>query len=88
MTYIPHTFGGLLASALHLLSLLIFVHVIVSWLINFRKLSPYNGFVRGLNKIVNPILDPVRRALPPSKMGGMDLSPLIAIVVITSSSAS
>ena len=63
--------------------LLIFVEVIVANFMAFgRGLSPYHPFVRNLRRIVNPILDPFRRLIPPSRTGGWDLSPALVMLVL------
>jgi YggT family protein len=62
----------------------ILAHVIMSWLINFQVLNlrqPQVAQIWGLlNRILEPIYRPIRRMLPP--MGGLDLAPLIAIIVL------
>ena len=76
------TFMDLAADALNLLALLILIEVIVSWIIYLGKMSPYHPFVRVLRQVVNPILDPVRRMIPPSMTGGWDISPMIVIMLL------
>lgn len=49
---------------------------ILSWFVR----DPSNPFMRLLIDVTEPILGPIRRALPQSWM--IDLSPLIAILVI------
>ena len=49
---------------------------IISWV----NPDPYNPIVRFLHQATEPILSRVRRILP--YMGGLDLSPLIVILVI------
>ncbi len=81
--FIPNSPTGFLVLAVNVVILLIIIEAIVSNVIAFGgKLSPYNPFVRNLRKIVNPILDPVRKMLPPRKTGGWDLSPMIVIVLL------
>ncbi len=58
------------------LYILILVRILISWL----PVSPWNPLVRILRRIVDPILRPFRRLLP--SLGGIDLSPLVAILVI------
>ena len=76
-------------SILQILSLLldiawfiIIAHVIMSWLISFQVLNPYQPLVsniwNGLNRLLEPVYRPLRRLLP--NMGGLDLAPLIALV--------
>jgi len=35
-----------------------------------------------LRQVTEPVLSPVRRLLPPWKTGGLDLSPVIVLIVI------
>src|SRR5579862_3796640 len=69
---------------LQVLSLLILIEVILSWamMLGARGISPYHPWVRTLRRITNPILEPFRRLVPPYKLGGFDISPLLAIIVI------
>jgi YggT family protein len=72
----------ILADLLQVVFLLIIVEVIVSWGIMFGSISPYKPWVRTLRKITDPILEPFRKLVPPQKLRGFDVSPLIAIVLI------
>ena len=60
----------------------ILAHVIMSWLINFQVLNLHQQFVAqiwyGLNRILEPLYGPIRRALP--QMGGIDLAPLVVLI--------
>ena len=69
---------------LNFISLLITLYVyiiiagaIMSWLIAFNVVNPYNQFVRsiwqGLNALTEPVLRPIRRWMP--DLGGIDISP-------------
>jgi YggT family protein len=57
--------------------LIIIGRVILSYLPN---VSPYNPVARFLHQATEPVLAPVRQMLPP--MQGIDLSPLIVLVVL------
>lgn len=58
---------------------LIIASVILSWLVAFNVINPYNQFVRslwqGLNALTEPLLRPIRRMLP--NMSGLDISPMV-----------
>ena len=58
--------------------------VILSWLMAFNVINPYNPFVRSLYQAVNavtePLLRPIRRILP--DLGGIDLSPVVLILLL------
>lgn len=62
----------------------IIAHVIMSWLINFQVLNLQQQFVAqiwyGLNRVLEPIYTPIRRALP--QMQGIDLAPLVVLLSI------
>ena len=77
----------LLAFISYLLTLYIYVlfaTVIMSWLIAFNVVNPRNQFVgivaQFLYRITEPVLRPIRNLLP--NLGGIDISPLIVILVI------
>ncbi len=63
---------GLLAN---LLIILIFIWVILSWI-----LSPYHPLREALDRIVEPMLAPIRRVIP--SVGMIDLSPMILMILI------
>lgn len=59
----------------NLLSVLILVWVIVSWV-----LSPYHPLREALDRIVEPMLAPIRRVIP--MVGMVDFSPMILVILI------
>jgi YggT family protein len=69
---------------LNLYTYIIIAAVIVSWLVGFGVINTYNQIarviVRALHALTEPVFGPIRRILPP--MGGLDLSPLIALLLI------
>ena len=69
---------------LQLLVWLVIANALVSWLIAFDILNMRNrtayAIVRGLDRVVSPFLRPFRRFIPP--LGGMDITPVILIVLI------
>ncbi len=58
-----------------LLTILIILWVIVSWI-----LPPYHPLREALDRVVDPMLAPIRRVMPATGM--IDLSPMILIIVI------
>lgn len=54
----------------------IIVMVVVSWI----QPGSYNPIVALINQIIHPIMEPVRRRIPP--LGGLDLSPMVVIILI------
>ncbi|MGE4371360.1 MAG: YggT family protein [Xanthobacter sp.] len=63
---------------------LLIAAAILSWLIAFNVVNPYNKFVSNvgefLYRITEPVLEPVRSILP--NLGGLDLSPMAVILII------
>ena len=58
-----------------LLVLLVILSVILSYF-----MDPYHPVRRGVDNIVEPLLAPIRRFIPP--LGMIDISPLILILLI------
>ncbi len=78
----PLTFTSLLAHAIDILQLLILLDVIFSWVVVLGKMSSYHPIPRTLRSIVSPILTPVRKLIPADKTGGMDISPIVVILLL------
>jgi YggT family protein len=55
--------------------------IIIRALISWVNPDPYNPVVQLLYKVTEPILNPIRR-LVPARSIGIDLSPLIVILII------
>lgn len=58
-----------------ILSILIILHVILSY-----ALSPYHPVREALDRVVEPMLWPIRRYMP--NMGGLDFSPIVLLLII------
>ena len=56
--------------------------VIIAAVISWVSPDPRNPIVQFLYRATEPILRPFRRLLPPSRTGGIDLSPILVILVI------
>jgi YggT family protein len=63
---------------------LLIASAILSWLIAFNVVNTRNQFVSAiaefLYRITEPVLGPIRRALP--SLGGLDISPIVLILII------
>ena len=57
------------------LVLIVFLSAILSYF-----MDPYHPVRRGVDNLVQPLLDPIRRIIPP--VGGLDFSPLVLILLI------
>lgn len=56
-------------------SVLLFVYALISWIPDLR-----GPWVRYLAAIIEPVLAPIRRIIPP--LGGLDMAFLVLIIVI------
>ncbi|MBY0532348.1 MAG: YggT family protein [Xanthobacteraceae bacterium] len=57
---------------------------VLSWLVAFNVVNPYNNVVRtisgALYQLTEPVLRPIRNVLP--NLGGLDISPVIVILIL------
>jgi YggT family protein len=77
----------LIADLLELFLFVLFVYSILSWVIAAGRLaydSPVRKIQKVLSAICEPVLRPVRRLLPPVRVGGvgLDLSVMIVFLVV------
>lgn len=56
--------------------------IIIRALLSWVNPDPYNPIVQVLTRVTEPVLRPLRKLVPPFRTGGVDLSPLIAILII------
>ena len=77
---------GPLQLILSVVYFMMIIHIIMSWLINFQVLNLHQPFVAqiwiGLNKLLEPIYQPIRRILPDTRP--MDLAPLVGFIIVIS----
>ncbi|HEX6476169.1 MAG TPA: YggT family protein [Acidimicrobiales bacterium] len=74
---------GIIAWILQAYVIVIFARVILSWF-PITPGTPLASVARVLYAVTEPVLGPIRRVLPPMRMGGMglDLSPIIVLIGI------
>jgi YggT family protein len=74
----------LIYKILDIYSWIIIASAILSWLVAFGVINMRNQFIRVvvdfLYRITEPVLRPIRRVLP--NLGGIDISPVIALLLI------
>ena len=77
---------GPIRLVLDIVFFIMIVHIIMSWLISFQVLNLHQQLVSqiwfGLNRLLEPIYNPIRRILPDTRP--LDLAPLVAFVIIIS----
>jgi len=74
-------FMAALAEVIDIVLTLYMYVIIIRALISWVNPDPYNTIVQILYKMTEPVLAPLRRLVPPWKLG-IDFSPLIAILII------
>ena len=76
---------GFISSLITLYIYIIIAGAVMSWLIAFNVVNPYNQVVRSiwqaLNAMTEPLLRPIRRWMP--DLGGIDISPVVLILACT-----
>lgn len=76
--------SNLLSEALGVYKFILIASVVLFWLIKYKIVDYRTDIVKSvwafLTKITEPVLAPIRRALP--DMGGIDLSPIVVIIGI------
>ena len=83
--FVAGNFLTALASVLHLLLRVYIWVVIVRALISWVNPDPWNPIVQTLNRLTDPLLEPIRRwmfRMMGSRGIGIDLSPLLLIMAI------
>jgi YggT family protein len=77
-------FGNVILGVAKVLGVLLNIYmwvIIIRALISWVNPDPYNPIVQFLVKVTEPVLGPLRKLVPTWKLG-VDLSPLIAILII------
>ncbi|MBL4602564.1 MAG: YggT family protein [Emcibacteraceae bacterium] len=67
-----------------IISFLLLIYIVIGLLISFNVINSYNQFVNAvygsLYKLFEPILSPIRNALP--DLGGIDFSPIVVFFAL------
>lgn len=76
--------GDILADILGVYRIAVFAWIIMSWV----RISPGHPLARlqlFLDRIIYPVVLPLRRVIPPLRLGGMmlDLSPIVLLIGIS-----
>ncbi len=69
----------ILVQIINLIARILILVIIVDSVLSFF-MSPYHPIRETMDRIVNPMLAPIRRIVPP--ISGLDLSPMVLIIVI------
>ena len=75
---------GLIDAVIGIYIWIVIIQVVLSWLVAFRVINMQNQFVyavsNALYRLTEPVLGRIRRFLP--ELGGIDLSPVILILLL------
>ncbi len=77
--------SNLLAAAAQVMDVVLAAYywiIIVRALVSWVNPDPHNPIVQFLQTVTEPVLNPIRRKLPFSLRFGIDISPIIAILVL------
>ncbi len=77
-------FGNVILGVAKVLDIVLNIYmwvIIIRALISWVNPDPYNAIVQILSRVTEPVLRPIRKLVPPYKVG-IDFSPLIAILII------
>jgi YggT family protein len=72
-------FAGLLIQIIDFISRILIILVIIDVVLSYF-MSPYHPVKMTIGRIVEPLLAPIRRIIPPVQM--IDFSPIILIILI------
>ncbi len=78
-------FANLLSAAAGVLNIVLTVYywlILASALLSWVNPDPFNPIVQFLQKATEPVLNPIRRILPSHMRFGLDISPIIAFLLI------
>jgi YggT family protein len=68
----------LILTVLRIYSFIIIAAALITWV----QPNPYSPVVQFLRRVTEPVLRPIRSLVPPEKLGGLDISPMIALFLI------
>ncbi|HNB24828.1 MAG TPA: YggT family protein [Candidatus Melainabacteria bacterium] len=69
--------GAILSTVIEGYTFVIILWCLLSWFPNIRW---YDQPFKTLNMLVDPVLSPFRKLIPP--LGGIDISPMVAILIL------
>jgi YggT family protein len=73
----------LVTEVIGIYSIIVFANVILSWIVNLSGNATVRQLYWFTNRLVDPVLDPIRRVLRPMTGGlGIDISPLILLIFL------
>jgi YggT family protein len=71
-----------LLQAVHTIIFTYIILILISAVLSFIQIDPYNPIVLSINRLTQPTFQFVRQKLPFLVVGGIDLSPIVIIVAL------
>ncbi len=71
-------FARIIHGALTIYMMIVFFRVILSWI----RIPALDQLAAVFYHLTEPVMRPIRKFVPPNKMGGMDIAPIIVIFLI------
>ncbi|AGC49778.1 YggT family protein [Lawsonia intracellularis] len=78
-------FGNILLGIARVLDIILSLYfwiVIIAVLLTWVRPDPYNNIVRMFYALTEPVFYKVRKFLPFTLVGGLDLSPIVVLIII------
>jgi YggT family protein len=73
---------GIISTLFEIYFWIVITGVVLSWLIGFNVVNPYNPAVKAVQnfcyRATEPLLAPIRRVMP--DLGGLDISPIVLLL--------
>lgn len=79
---LPGPLHLLVAIVFDVLILAMFIWMLLSWFTMMVPISPGNRFVRFIDAIITPVIEPVRKRIPSSSMGMLNIGYTVAFIFV------
>lgn len=73
-------FHLIIAIVFDILILGMFIWMLLSWFMMMMPVSPGNPFVRFIDSLVAPLVDPIRKRIPSTSMGMVNIGYTVAFI--------
>ncbi len=80
--FVTSNFLAAVAQIIDMILTILYWLILIRALISWVNPDPYNPIVQFLHRATEPILEPIRRMLPLNFRFGLDISPIIAFLLI------
>lgn len=78
--FLPGPFHVVVALVFDILILAMILSMLISWFMMMMPVSPGNPLMRFLDAIITPLTDPIRKRIPSTSMGMLNIGYSIAFI--------